>query len=77
MCSKTSPCWVDREVVPAAKHNFPKGRSETYGCWAHTKWVGNEKSPSRKLSTTKCFWKGSSLELRLGLIVSIGPAGRV
>ena len=36
VCSKASPCRIDREVVPAADQNIPKGRSETYGCWAHT-----------------------------------------
>ena len=35
VCSNTSPYWIDREVVPAANQDFPKGRSETYGCWAH------------------------------------------
>jgi hypothetical protein len=31
----TSPCWIDSQVVAAAEQDFPKGRSETYGCWAH------------------------------------------
>ena len=48
--SKTSPCWTDREVVPAADQDFPKGSCAHHGCWAHTKWIRNEKSVSQKLA---------------------------
>jgi hypothetical protein len=51
--SNTSPCWTDREVVPAADQDFPKGPCVHHGCWAHTKWIGNEKLASWKVATSR------------------------
>jgi hypothetical protein len=48
VCSNTSPCWINREVVPAAKRDFSKGSYAHHGCWARTKWIGNDKSASRR-----------------------------
>jgi hypothetical protein len=31
---KTSPCWVDCGVLPAADQDFPKGSCAHHGCWA-------------------------------------------
>ena len=35
VCSNTSLCWINREVVPAADRGFPKGCYAHCGCWAH------------------------------------------
>ena len=37
-------------MIPTADQDFPKGSYAHCGCWAHTKWIGNEKSAFRKLS---------------------------
>ena len=51
VCGNTSPCWIDREVVPAADQDFSRGSCAHHGCRAHTEWIGNEKSASRIVST--------------------------
>ena len=48
--SKTSPCWTDREAVPAAGQTFPRGSCAHCGWWAHTRWIGTEKSPTHRRS---------------------------
>jgi hypothetical protein len=49
--SNPSPCWINREVVPDADQGFPKGSCAHHGCWAHTEWIGNDKSASRRTAT--------------------------
>ena len=45
-----SPCWTDSEVVLAADQDFPKGSCAHHGRWVHTRWIGNDKSPSHRQS---------------------------
>jgi hypothetical protein len=32
VCSNTTPCWINREVVPAAGQVFPWGSYAHHGC---------------------------------------------
>ena len=50
VCSNTSPCWINSEVIPAVDQDFPMGSCAHHGCWAHTNWIGNEKSPTWKMA---------------------------
>ena len=47
--SNTAPCWIDREVVPAADQDFARGSCAHHGCSMETEWIGNDKSPSHRL----------------------------
>src|SRR5271157_4486736 len=53
VCGKTSPCWINPEVAPAADQDFLKGSCAHHGCWARTKWIGNDKSASRRMAASE------------------------
>ncbi len=38
------------EAIPAADQDSPKGSCAQRMCWAHTKWIGNDKSASHRQS---------------------------
>lgn len=51
--SKTSPCRTDNEVVPSSGPNIPQALLPHHRCRAYAKWMGNEKSRSRRADATR------------------------
>jgi len=66
VCSNTSPCWVDSQVVSEADQDFLKGSCAHHGYGAHTKWIGNDKSASGPVSATRPYY---------GLSADVAPVG--